>query len=517
MGTRPPEEEGFDAPTLVRSVSGVRLLLGTILGGQYQIEDVIGEGGIGIVYRARQLTVGRHVAIKVLRKQYANDDLAVRRFENEATAISRLRHPNTLRLYDCQRTPDGDLYIVTELLTGSPLSDVLKRELRLPIHRAVRTLDEVCRSLAEAHAAGIVHRDLKPPNIFLDRIGNEDVVKVLDFGIAKILQTSSTITRAGAVPGTPHYMSPEHATASRIDHRADIYSLGVILFQMVAGVPPFEGTAVIDILQKHITDPPPSLKSIVPDVDVPPELERLVHWMLAKSPDERPQSVDEIRNHLPGILAVAAPATPPGFAPSSASPPPSLDLIESAETQAEPLPPIELTARAEAPRILATVPPSLFSSASVLRWRAISALAGVLGIVVGFLIGFSGSNERVVVEAKPEVAVAPPEPATRVETAAASTVAQAKDTRVTLTSDPPGAAVIAPDGQRIGTTPLSVNAAEARTYLLLGDGMSNSVLIDPEADAGKTVSVRLHETKKKKAPASPRPAGRAKVRREKRP
>jgi serine/threonine protein kinase len=283
-------------------------MIGTVLANQYEIVEVIGEGGIGVVYRARQLTVNRDVAIKILKEEYAKDELTVRRFENEAQAISKLRHPNTLRLYDVQRSAEGTLYIVTELLTGRSLSDVLANEGRMSIDRAVRTIDEVCRSLGEAHTASIVHRDLKPANIFLDRIGNEDVVKVLDFGIAKILQGGGGLTRAGVVPGTPQYMSPEQATMQRVDHRADIYALGIILHQMVAGRAPFDGPTVLEILRKQIEEPPPKLSEAAPDLSIPPELEKLVLWMLAKTPEERPSSVDAIRNHLPRILAFASPA-----------------------------------------------------------------------------------------------------------------------------------------------------------------------------------------------------------------
>ncbi|MCK6547732.1 serine/threonine protein kinase, partial [Myxococcota bacterium] len=306
MSKQPEDPRSADAPTIVRHLSETSGAhrLGTVLGHQYELVEVIGEGGIGIVYRARQRTVDRDVAIKVLKKEFANDELAVLRFENEASAIGRLRHPNTLRLYDCQRTADGDLYIVTELLSGAPLSEVLKKEGRLTAERALRLFDEVCRSLAEAHAAGIVHRDLKPANVFLDHIGREDLVKVLDFGIAKILQASA-ITRAGVAPGTPHYMAPEQATAQKIDHRADIYALGVILFQMIAGRPPFDGATAMEILKKHITEPVPSFAETAPEILVPAELERFVAWMLEKQPQDRPASVEVLRKHIPGLLAIA--------------------------------------------------------------------------------------------------------------------------------------------------------------------------------------------------------------------
>jgi serine/threonine protein kinase len=519
MGDKPPEEEGVDSPTFVKMMSGPAGLVGIILGGRYEILEVIGEGGIGIVYRARQLTVDRDVAIKILRKQYAHDDLAVRRFENEANAISRLRHPNTLRLYDCQRTPEGDLYLVTELLSGSPLSDVLKKEMRLPIDRAVRTLDEVCRSLAEAHAAGVVHRDLKPANIFVDRIGNEDVVKVLDFGIAKIL-SGSTITRAGAVPGTPHYMSPEQATGARVDHRVDIYALGVIFYQMIAGVPPFDAPSVVEILQKHITAPPPRFADAAPHVAVPPELERLIGWMLAKAPEDRPQTVDEIRNYLPGILAITAPVRPLMFTPESKgvhlttgeSPPVQIEE-GTEETRTDPLPDFNRLRSAKPRKSKVRTLSQRFSDVSKLaRWRAFTIIAGATGVVIGIVVGYASVKQRVIIEGRADRRAAELDGArgvssnanTRVATVAVSLSSEdTRDRGVVLRSEPPGAVVIAPDGTRLGFTPLTISSEEPATYVLVGGGKSSSVLIDPERDAGRTVRVTLRDAFSSDTGASP--------------
>src|SRR5262245_16081531 len=190
-------------------------LIGRVLDGRYRITAKIGAGGMSIVYRAIQLTVEREVAIKVLAHGMSTTDRAVERFRNEARAIALLRHPNTIKLHDVGRLSDGRLYLVTELLGGRPLDQLLKERALSP-RRAVRLLQQVAESLEEAHAAGIVHRDLKPANLFLDRVGEADVVKVLDFGVAKLGQQGS-ISAAGAIFGTPRYMSPEQARGNVAD------------------------------------------------------------------------------------------------------------------------------------------------------------------------------------------------------------------------------------------------------------------------------------------------------------
>jgi serine/threonine-protein kinase len=489
----PPDQEGFstDAPTLVRMVSGSGRMIGAILGKQYKIVEPIGEGGIGVVYRARQLTVDRDVAVKVLKKQFANDDLAVRRFENEAQAIGRLRHPNTLRLYDVQRTTDGELYIVTELLTGSPLSDVLRNFGRLSIERSVRTFDEICRSLAEAHSVNIVHRDLKPANIFLDRIGNEDVVKVLDFGIAKILQAAANITRAGAVPGTPQYMSPEQASAGKIDHRADIYSLGCILYAMIAGKPPFDGPSVIDILSKQITEKPPRFSQSAPAITVPAELERLVLWMLEKAPEDRPQSIDELRRYLPSILAQVTQVTPLLVPRADTTLGTSIDTLPP---QRSPI--AELAPSDKAPSQLIVDQ----HRAASRGWRWFSVITGSIGLIIGVVIGYANIPTTVMVPAQPQK----PVETTPIEMPPPVEVRVIK--QATIATDPPGARVIAPNGTELGVTPLEVTLAGSSTYLVMrDDGTNAKVTLSEDGDAGRRVHVALPVVEPETVEEQPKP------------
>ena len=272
-------------------------LAGQVLNGRYQLLEKIGEGGMGSVYRGLQEPVGRKVAVKVLRSDLATDKEVVRRFFNEARVVSRLRHPNTVTLYDFGQSSDGDLYIAMELMTGLSLSSTLEdRQLDLP--EILEITDQVCQALEEAHDNGIVHRDLKPENIFIDRVGSHHMVKVLDFGIAKVPDAAAHLTRTGTVFGTPQYMSPEQAQAHHVDHRADIYTLGVVLYEMLAGAPPFTSDNPMQVALKHVTAYPEPIIDMSRVRPLPKALSALVMDMLEKDPSQRPQTIKEVRTRI---------------------------------------------------------------------------------------------------------------------------------------------------------------------------------------------------------------------------
>ncbi len=274
-------------------------LLGITLEGRYQLEAKIGAGGMGSIYRAQQLNVNRDVAVKILSQEVFGDDTIVQRFRNEAKIIAQLRHPNTLKLIDIGTFPDGRLYLVTEFLEGQPLNRVLRTSL-LSVERTLRILSQICASLEEAHSYGIVHRDLKPANVFLVTVGSDEVVKVLDFGIAK-LSHQPGLTVAGAVFGTPAYMSPEQAKSEEVDPRSDLYSLGAIAYEALVGRRLFEVDSPAAVLLKQIHESPVPIKEL--DPSIPDPIAAFVHTLLEKDPARRPDSVQAVREHLEFLLA----------------------------------------------------------------------------------------------------------------------------------------------------------------------------------------------------------------------
>ena len=271
-------------------------MIGRILGGNYEVTGPLGEGGMATVYRGRRLSDGRDVAIKVLREQYAHDRDFVARFEREAQAVARLSHPHMVQVFDSGR--DGNVhFIVMEYVEGEDLKTMLRREHILSEKRAREIGAQVCEVLAYAHTQGIVHRDIKPQNILLTVDGQ---VKVTDFGIARAL-ASAAITETGTVLGSVQYLSPEQARGLGVGQSADLYSLGVVLFEAVAGRLPFDGDSPITIALKHIHEPPPTPGH--DGVPVNRETERIILKALAKDPRDRYRSAEEMREDLIGAAA----------------------------------------------------------------------------------------------------------------------------------------------------------------------------------------------------------------------
>jgi len=270
--------------------------------GSYQLEERIGRGGMGEVWRARHRMLARPAAIKLIRGEVLGDDRerVEARFEREARVLAGLRSPNTVSVFDFGRTLDGRLFLVMELLHGLPLDRVLKLERPLPAERDVPLLIGACHSLSEAHAAGIVHRDVKPANLFLCHEGDGfERVKVLDFGLVKDTR-SVQLSMEGKISGTPEYMAPEQAHGGELDGRADLYSLGCTAFHLLAGRPVFREPSDVATLLAHQVQPPPALSSVT-DARVPPELEALILRCLAKQPEFRPVSAASLGRALAAI------------------------------------------------------------------------------------------------------------------------------------------------------------------------------------------------------------------------
>ncbi len=279
--------------------------IGKTVARKYRVEAMIGEGGMGRVYKATQLVLDKPVVLKVLRQALLSDERTVARFQREAKAASRLNHPNSISVLDFGQADDGALYIAMEYVAGKDLHHILSREWPLPESRVVRIVGQVLSALADAHGAGVIHRDLKPENIMVEqRRGEPDFVKVLDFGIAKITDSTDegpALTRAGFVCGTPEYMSPEQARGAQLDHRSDLYAVGVILYQLTTGLLPFDSDSAVGFATKHLTEQPPPPSRRRPEAKLSPAMERLIMKALSKSPDDRPQTAEQFRAELQAI------------------------------------------------------------------------------------------------------------------------------------------------------------------------------------------------------------------------
>ncbi len=280
--------------------------IGTTVANKYRVEQMIGEGGMGKVYKAVQLALDKPVVLKVLRQALLSDERTVARFQREAKAASRLNHPNSISVLDFGQAEDGAMYIAMEYVQGKDLHYLLSREWPLAEARVIRLMSQVLSALADAHTAGVIHRDLKPENIMVEqRRGEADFVKVLDFGIAKIVDGTNddgpALTRAGFVCGTPEYMSPEQARGAVLDHRSDLYAVGVIIYQLVSGLLPFDSESAVGFATKHLTEVPPPPSKRRPDARVSPAMERLIMKALAKNPDDRPQTAEQFRAELLAI------------------------------------------------------------------------------------------------------------------------------------------------------------------------------------------------------------------------
>ena len=302
-------------------------LIGTTLAGKYRIDARLNEGGMGSVYKATHVLMEKTVAIKVLRPSLAADEKIVARFSREARAASRISHPHALSVTDFGEDDNGIVFLVMEFLSGRTLKHVIRDEGPLPLPRIVEITRQVGEALAAAHAQGVVHRDLKSDNIMLLDTTAGDHAKVLDFGIAKINEPDGKfdggLTAPNLVIGTPQYMSPEQcAQDAEIDHRSDIYSLGVILYEMLIGHVPFSGESATIVMMKHLQEPVPSV--LDERGDVPPSIGRVVARAMAKVPGNRYQTVAELIEDLTLASGMIVPVkVPPGADKSTTSGPPA--------------------------------------------------------------------------------------------------------------------------------------------------------------------------------------------------
>jgi serine/threonine-protein kinase len=441
-------------------------LIGQTIDGRYLVERGIGEGGMGIVYAGQHRVIGKRVAIKVLRGEMVDDGEAAARFLQEARSASAIGNPHIVDISDFGRLPDGSTYFVMELLEGTGLSAVMgPAHGPLPVPRVFHIGKQIAQGLAAAHAANIVHRDLKPDNVMLvTRGGERDFVKILDFGIAKVGGSVSRMTRAGSVFGTPHYMSPEQAAGAPVDHRTDIYALGVILYEMAAGRVPFDADNMMGILTQHMYKAAPPIRALVPPVDVPPGLDAIVLKCLSKKVEQRYQTMDELvadlekaeRGLLPGAVQEMMARSggfqlPPGYPVPGSIPMPG--------SMPHPVPASPAERRPA-------------------RWPAFVALGGVLAIgatVAVVLLARSGSRSAHALTSSTAIgatsAPAPspsPSPPPVAATGLASDPAPSMSPalREVIVSVAPPDAIVGRDGQDLGTQPIALHLAEGETATL---------------------------------------------------
>lgn len=328
----PQDQTPLQADSTVAGVAPVDPLVGHTLDDKYRLEERLGIGGMGTVYRARHLLIDRPVAVKVLNPRFVEDEAARTRFRREAKACGRLQHVNAVTVTDFGQSQDGYVYLVMELLEGRTLREVLTKEGPLDSARSVALMLQISAAVAAAHEAGIIHRDLKPANIFIvQRADVPAVVKVLDFGIAKLAADSldeddpHTLTAVGAMIGTPRYMSPEQCDGAELTPAADVYSLGVILYEMLSGTVPFSGSTPLAIAMKHTGETPRSPREFV--ATIPPALEQVVLHTLEKRPQDRPGNAAEFRAEL---LSVAERL---GLEHAAVSSGPNIEALRSVGTE----------------------------------------------------------------------------------------------------------------------------------------------------------------------------------------
>jgi len=432
--------------------------VGKTIDGRYLVERVLGEGGMGVVYAGRHKVIDKRVAIKVLRGEMATDHDLNERFLQEARAASSIGNPHIIDISDFGQLPDGSTYFVMELLDGKSLSQLLtEAKGPIPVGRLVHLAKQIAQGLAAAHAANIIHRDLKPDNVMVVSRGTEkQFAKILDFGIAKVGGGSKKMTRAGSVFGTPHYMSPEQAAGAAVDHRTDIYALGVILYELASGKVPFDADNFMGILTQHMYKAPVPIRALVPQVNVPPGLDAVVLKCLTKKPEGRYASMDELLSDLEKLER--------GLLPDAVN---------------------EMMARSggfnvPADYFRASAMPALVPAEPMhrpKRWPVYAFIAAVGTVVatIGIVVIAKSSSSKAQTAVTPVPAIAPPQP---VATATASPIpvaalvpsateaAQAAATREVLVSVVPADANISRGGHELGQPPLALHLANGENAVL---------------------------------------------------
>jgi serine/threonine protein kinase len=483
-------------------------LVGVTLDERYRLDAVLGEGGMGAVFRATQLAMDRKVAVKLLKPHLTSDQAALQRFAREARATRKVDSPHAVKILDFGVTPLGHYYMVLEYLDGRTVQRELEIDGPFAPARVARIARQALSALGAAHDQGLIHRDVKPDNLLLMRVGSDaDYTKILDFGVAKLMQGAAAdrsqlaLTAAGMVFGTPEFMSPEQACGQALDGRSDLYSLAATMFVMVTGTGLFEGKTALEWLTHQASTPAPRLALVRPELTAYPELDDLLQRCLAKHRDQRPGTAAEMaaliaaleptllraptaapRRDTPASRQVAAAVTPATrfhvssyFQPLLDAGPPGL-APEVAANRVGLAPTVDLPSL---PSALPPAPPAPPPATKPFRrglyfWLGGAAIASLLGGAIGIVIRTSGSQNTSIPAAEPasaphEVIVAA-EPADETEPVDAATLATAKPSDTTTTTMPPldaGPAVVPRDAPPVPSShgPAPVRNARAEEHL----------------------------------------------------
>jgi serine/threonine-protein kinase len=415
--------------------------------GNYKVTAKLGEGGMGIVFLAEHPVIGRKAALKAIHPEHLRNAEVVARFVNEAKSINQIGHDHIVEVTDFGRTPAGDFYFIMEYLQGESLSERLHRDAPLEVPRAVAIAVQIADALEASHTHGVIHRDLKPENIFLvERSGVPDFVKVLDFGLAKLLhdENGRHDTRAGVVMGTPYYMPPEQCQGREIDRRADIYALGVILFEMLTGKLPFGGDGYTDVLVKQMTMRPPPARSLAPQV--PEALDAVLLRALAKTPAERFPTMAAFRKALlhpasmSGVVPQASIHDDPSGRVRAARPMTRAEIASRRTLALVPVPHLATNTFDEGTGAFQTEEDDdLVPARNRSRGVALVSAATLAGVALAAVLTY-GDTSR---DPAAALALAPQGPPQRM-------------VPVSFSSDPDGAVITSSNGVKLGTTPLSI-------------------------------------------------------------
>lgn len=484
-------------------------LLGQLIDGRYQVESVLGQGGMGVVFRAVQTSVQRPVAMKTLHPQLAMAPTFFERFKREAEIASRLHHPNIITIFDFGRTPDGTCYYVMEMLEGESLRQRVKREGPMTLRQAAAVIEQATLGVAHAHHQNVIHRDLKPHNVMLSRIDGNEYVKVLDFGLVKAMEQEDEeqLTSTGQVLGTPQYMPPEQAGGERVDQRSDLYSLTGVFYYCLTGHSPFGANTVRRALQAALTEKPPAIATHRKGAPVPDAIDRFCQKGLQAEPEARFQTAEEFIESLHAALAgtpdSVLDAVPQHAGDSgrdtgsgsssagrrSASRTGSRNAVKSVSAVNQPR-------GAQASKVEVAQPtPSRFPLGPVL-----GAAAVLIAVIVGAFVLKRPGPEKPASEPPPQAQAPAPSPPVAAPASPPTVV------RVALRTVPDGAEVLQ-DGVTLGTTPLSLEwpRAEKRGLVFRLPGFVDlEKVLRPETD--QEFEFPLEAVKK--APPPPRPGGK---------